>query len=185
MLGAATFTQESCASGAGDAANAPTVDSGATALVESGAQGADVEPGRTESGGNDEADTDEDGGGEGGDDATPADDAGDDATLGDDDGDATVDAAVGRADTGVVDAVVNGADTSITDAPVGVACAGLPAWFPGTTALTVRNQGEKYTCLVEGWCSESNSAGVAAYEPGTGWAWTTAWQDAGPCGAGD
>ena len=69
------------------------------------------------------------------------------------------------------------------DAGAGVACDGLAEWSAGTTAPEVKHFGEKYTCLVEGWCCQSSSAGVAAYEPGKGWAWTQAWQDSGPCPA--
>ena len=86
------------------------------------------------------------------------------------------------------------AETSIPDAPsvdsapptdssVTPTCNGLPEWFAGITATEVQHFGEKYSCLVSGWCSESSATAVAAYEPGKGWAWTQAWSDQGPCPA--
>lgn len=49
-----------------------------------------------------------------------------------------------------------------------------PAFVNGTnyaTGALVRNAGNEYRCTVGGWCSQ----GGAAYTPGTGWAWTSAW----------
>jgi hypothetical protein len=49
-----------------------------------------------------------------------------------------------------------------------------PNFVSGTTYATgalVQNAGSEYRCTVGGWCSQ----GGAAYTPGTGWAWTTAW----------
>ena len=40
----------------------------------------------------------------------------------------------------------------------------------------VSNAGGYYACTVGGWCS----SGAAAYEPGVGWAWTSAWSTANP-----
>lgn len=39
---------------------------------------------------------------------------------------------------------------------------------------TVANAGGYYTCTVAGWCS----LGASAYEPGVGWAWSSAWTTA-------
>ena len=64
-----------------------------------------------------------------------------------------------------------------------LACDGLNEWFAGTMDPEVKHFGEKYTCLVAGWCSASATNSVAAYEPGKGWAWTDAWEDSGPCPA--
>lgn len=59
-----------------------------------------------------------------------------------------------------------------------------PAYVAGTayaSGKTVANAGGYYTCDVSGWCSQ----GASAYEPGVGWAWTSAWHtaSAGVCGA--
>jgi chitinase len=83
-------------------------------------------------------------------------------------------------DTGVTSNDAGADAGGATDAG-GVACDGLKEWFAGTTDQKVKHFGEEYTCLVAGWCSESSSTGVSAYEPGKGWAWTDAWQDSGPC----
>ena len=57
-----------------------------------------------------------------------------------------------------------------------------PAYVAGTTyavGASVTNAGGAYTCDVSGWCS----GGASAYEPGVGWAWTSAWHvaAAGAC----
>ena len=73
-----------------------------------------------------------------------------------------------------------GQDVAATDSGGGT-CGGLAEWFAGTTATHVKHFGEKYTCIVSGWCSDPATNSVAAYEPGKGWAWTQAWNDDGAC----
>ncbi len=49
-----------------------------------------------------------------------------------------------------------------------------PVFASGTSyanGALVQNGGNEYSCTVSGWCSQ----GGAAYAPGTGWAWTSAW----------
>lgn len=49
-----------------------------------------------------------------------------------------------------------------------------PAYVAGTTYAVgkiVTNAGGHFSCTVSGWCS----TGATAYEPGVGWAWTSAW----------
>lgn len=70
-----------------------------------------------------------------------------------------------------------------TDSSLTPTCNGLPEWFAGITAMEVQHFGEKYSCLVSGWCSEGSATAVAAYEPGKRWAWMQAWSDQGPCPA--
>jgi hypothetical protein len=72
-------------------------------------------------------------------------------------------------------------DDDSGDAALGTSCAGIPAWSDGTEAPAVVNFGEKYTCVVFGWCSLSGAAAVAAFEPGKGSDWQQAWMDDGPC----
>jgi hypothetical protein len=60
-------------------------------------------------------------------------------------------------------------------------CGGWPAWFAGTTAQQVQNLGERYTCIQPGWCDQSGTSAVLAWEPGVGSAWQQAWKDSGPC----
>lgn len=48
-----------------------------------------------------------------------------------------------------------------------------PAFVNGASYATgalVQNGGSEYSCTVGGWCSQGG-----AYAPGTGWAWTNAW----------
>jgi hypothetical protein len=60
-------------------------------------------------------------------------------------------------------------------------CGGWPAWFAGTTAQQVQNLGERYTCIQPGWCDQSGTSAVLAWEPGVGSDWQGAWKDSGPC----
>ena len=56
-----------------------------------------------------------------------------------------------------------------------------PQYVAGTTYATgakVKNNGHEYQCTVGGWCS---SASASYYAPGTGSAWTSAWNDLGAC----
>jgi hypothetical protein len=46
----------------------------------------------------------------------------------------------------------------------------------GQNAIVYNTNGQ-YQCIVPGWCSQ----GIAAYEPGIGWAWNTAWTYLGQC----
>jgi len=134
------------------------------------------------------------GGGE--DDASGADDTGSgnendsssndtpDVATGDEDASAPDDASD---DTGTLDVGVSEDTGTANEHDSGggtVPCGGIPAWFAGTTATEVQNFGIKYTCMVEGWCSETGPAAIAAYEPGTGSAWDLAWIDEGACSAG-
>jgi hypothetical protein len=83
-------------------------------------------------------------------------------------------------DTNVPDTAAPDTGTTAKDSG-SASCDGLPQWVSGTTASEVQNLGEKYTCIVEGWCSLTGSSAVLAYEPGTGSAWQEAWEDSGPC----
>ena len=59
-----------------------------------------------------------------------------------------------------------------------------PQYIAGTTYATgakVQNNGHEYQCTVGGWCSSSSAT---YYAPGTGSAWTSAWNDLGACGGG-
>lgn len=56
---------------------------------------------------------------------------------------------------------------------------GIPAYQDGSsynTGVEVVNVGNRYACLVGGWCSIGGP-----YAPGTGWAWENAWQVVGSC----
>ena len=44
------------------------------------------------------------------------------------------------------------------------------------TGAKVQNVGYEYTCTVGGWCSQGGP-----YTPGTGWAWTYAWNQGKKC----
>ncbi len=60
-----------------------------------------------------------------------------------------------------------------------------PTYVAGTAYVTgtvVTNAGGYYSCTVAGWCS----TGASAYEPGVGWAWTSAWSiaNSSACGGG-
>lgn len=58
-----------------------------------------------------------------------------------------------------------------------------PAYVAGTayaSGKTVTNAGGYYTCDVSGWCS----SGATAYEPGVGWAWSSAWHSASASACG-
>jgi hypothetical protein len=45
----------------------------------------------------------------------------------------------------------------------------------------VQNLGERYTCIQPGWCDQSGTSAVLAWEPGVGSAWQQAWKDSGAC----
>lgn len=60
-------------------------------------------------------------------------------------------------------------------------CGGWPLWVAGTTAQQVQNMGERYTCIQPGWCDQSGTSAILAWEPGVGSDWQAAWQDSGPC----
>ncbi|VUD58640.1 Chitodextrinase [Thalassocella blandensis] len=57
-------------------------------------------------------------------------------------------------------------------------CSALADFTPGhiATGDTLQHQSFAYECLVGGWCQQGGP-----YEPGVGWAYTTAWQDLGEC----
>jgi hypothetical protein len=113
--------------------------------------------------------------------APPPEDSGpppEDASLPDSAPDAEIDS--GIPETSIPD--VHPVDSAApSDSSVTPTCNGLPEWFAGITATEVQHFGEKYSCLVSGWCT--SAAAVAAYEPGKGWAWMQAWSDEGPCPA--
>ena len=48
-----------------------------------------------------------------------------------------------------------------------------------STNSIVKNAGSAYSCTVAGWCSTGGP-----YAPGTGWAWTNAWNSLGACATG-
>jgi hypothetical protein len=107
------------------------------------------------------------------------DDDDDDATVtGDDDDDASP--PPGDDDDDDDASPPPGDDDDASPPPTGN-CSGLTEWTAGTTAQEVQHHGQKYRCLVPGWCSQTGSAAIAAYEPGTGSAWTQAWQSEGSC----
>lgn len=57
------------------------------------------------------------------------------------------------------------------------------AYVAGTSyavGKVVTNAGGYYSCTVAGWCS----LGASAYEPGVGWAWTSAWNTASASACG-
>lgn len=75
------------------------------------------------------------------------------------------------------------ATTSSTTATTSVSS--CPAYVAGTSyavGQTVTNKGGYYACAVAGWCS----SGASAYEPGAGWASSSAWttSSASACDAG-
>jgi len=74
----------------------------------------------------------------------------------------------------------SGTDAGGNDAST-TGCGGWPQWFAGTTAQQVQNKGRRYTCIQPGWCDQSGTSAVLAWEPGVGSAWQQAWQDSGPC----
>jgi hypothetical protein len=84
-------------------------------------------------------------------------------------------------DSGGPDTAAPDTGTSSDDSGVTPACGGIPQWVAGTTAQEVQNMSEKYSCIQPGWCDLGGVAGIDAYEPGVGYAWTQAWQDSGPC----
>jgi len=78
----------------------------------------------------------------------------------------------------------SGTDASGTDASGtqdAATCGGWPQWFAGTTAQQVQHLGERYTCIQPGWCDQSGTSAVLAWEPGVGSDWQAAWKDSGPC----
>jgi hypothetical protein len=78
-----------------------------------------------------------------------------------------------------------GTDANGTDATgtqdSSTTCGGLPEWFAGTTAQQVQHKGKRYTCIQPGWCDQSGTSAVLAWEPGVGSAWQQAWMDSGAC----
>jgi hypothetical protein len=175
VWGLASLALASCASGASDItapdAGEDTGTPGASGVEAGGSTATDA--GSSGTGAADAASSGEDVSSNNDDDANGEDDA------------ATADDAFGE-DAGAPDA--EGSDdtgaTNGNDSGGSVPCGGIPEWFEGTTATEVQNLGTKYTCIVEGWCSLTGAAAVAAYEPGTGSAWQQAWNDAGACSAG-
>lgn len=58
-------------------------------------------------------------------------------------------------------------------------CTGVANYVDGSTYANnaiVQNGGSAYSCTVGGWCSTGGP-----YAPGTGWAWTNAWNSLGTC----
>lgn len=68
--------------------------------------------------------------------------------------------------------------SSATPTPPAAACT-ADNYVAGTSyanGAVVKNVGRKWACLVSGWCSQGGP-----YEPGVGWAASTAWSDQGEC----
>ncbi|MEY8702737.1 hypothetical protein AB4F11_07090 [Francisella philomiragia] len=66
---------------------------------------------------------------------------------------------------------------AIVDLPGGYA-SNFPTYSPGTDYLVgdiVNSAGNLYSCKVASWCSSDAQADIAAYAPGTGSAWSSAW----------
>jgi hypothetical protein len=84
-------------------------------------------------------------------------------------------------DTNAPDTAAPDTGTTGNDGSTSASCDGLPQWIAGTTAQEVQNMGEKYTCIQPGWCDQSGTSAVLAWEPGTGSSWQEAWEDSGPC----
>jgi hypothetical protein len=74
-----------------------------------------------------------------------------------------------------------GGGTDASGAHDAGSCGGWPPWVEGTTAQQVQNMGERYTCIQPGWCDQTGTSAVLAWEPGVGSDWQAAWQDSGPC----
>ncbi|VUD69258.1 Oligosaccharide 4-alpha-D-glucosyltransferase [Thalassocella blandensis] len=69
--------------------------------------------------------------------------------------------------------------SSSSSSSSGGACAGVPQYVDGrqyNTGDSVQNIGNKYSCLVGGWCTVGGP-----YEPGVGWAWDYAWHYENSC----
>ncbi|MBK2108945.1 hypothetical protein [Francisella tularensis] len=66
---------------------------------------------------------------------------------------------------------------AVADLPGGYA-SNFPTYSPGTTYQVgdiVNSEGNLYSCKVVSWCSSDAQANVDAYAPGTGSAWSLAW----------
>ena len=76
-------------------------------------------------------------------------------------------------------ATPNGNTPAPTATPIVTSCTD-PQYVDGgnyNAGDKVQNIGNRYECVVGGWCSISGGS----YEPGVGWAWQQAWTLLGPC----
>lgn len=75
---------------------------------------------------------------------------------------------------------------AVADLPGGYA-SNFPTYSPGTTYQVgdiVNSEGNLYSCKVVSWCSSDAQGNVDAYAPGTGSAWSLAWDLVGPVDSG-